>query len=257
MRVIFDLPFSDYLKDPALSSHQAMEYLKSPLRYLHNKQHPKEPTNAMIIGRAVHTAILEPEKFEKEFIKQPAFSQRKADQEAKAAFLENCGSLQPIKAADWEMIEKITHSFRHSYPAQEIASFKKEVSLFFNVGGVDCKARIDALSVDGLVFVDLKTTEDPDPSKFRREFFYYNYDFQMAFYQMAIRAVMQLSITPTCYIYAIGKTEPVEVTRHVVCREVMEYGAGKVSKALEAHRKCLETQSWPTYDSKIAHEITL
>mgnify|MGYP002479097620 CR=1 FL=1 len=74
MRIVLDLPFSEYLKDPSLSSHQAMEYLKSPLRYLHNKQNPKEATNAMIVGRAVHTIILEPHKFDEEFVEMPSFS---------------------------------------------------------------------------------------------------------------------------------------------------------------------------------------
>lgn len=253
MKIIYDMSFERYLMHPALSSHQAMEYMSCPARYLYNLQNPKPATPAMIIGRAVHTGFLEPELFDSQFVVAPDIDRRSNGN--KKIWEEFEASLKPgqqaLKSKDMELVRKMVTALNNSKAKQDIEGCKKEVSIFFEYLGVDCKARLDALDLVGNIFYDLKTAESPDPEDFKRDFFRYRYPFQMAYYMLAT------GTCPRCIIHVVGKTEPIGVTRFEVSDEVVRFGLGQVIKAVEGHKECITKQIWPNYNSEILNQINL
>ncbi len=255
--IIYDMPFKDYLKHPGLSSHQAMCYMRSPAHYLYNLQNPKPSTPAMAIGRAVHKLFLEPETFEDEFVVCPDFDKRTNDgRNGFKEFESTAEGKEVIKSKDMELVNKMVTALNRSQAAIDLRRTWREVSIFFSVGDVYCKSRLDALDQEAGMFYDLKTAEDADPESFRSDFFRYKYPFQMAFYMLAAKSIREFG-SPGCMIHAVSKSEPITVTRHLVYSDVMEFGLAQVLKALETHRVCTQNQSWPNYDSREANKITL
>ena len=54
------MPFEEYLAVDALSGSALMPMRRSPLTYIWNRDNPQPPTDAMMLGTVIHTAILEP-----------------------------------------------------------------------------------------------------------------------------------------------------------------------------------------------------
>ena len=61
--VVKDLPFEDYLQEPGLNPSRLSSLDKSPKHFLHDLEHPQEPTAAMVLGAATHCMVFEPERF--------------------------------------------------------------------------------------------------------------------------------------------------------------------------------------------------
>lgn len=83
--IYYDLPADIYHADPALSSSGLKLLLKNPLYYWDssplNPHRKQKDTISMKIGRAIHTMLLEPDKFDKEFIVLPPVNDIKIDSE--------------------------------------------------------------------------------------------------------------------------------------------------------------------------------
>ena len=66
------------------------EMRKSPAHYLYKVTHPEEPTPALLFGVAAHMAVLEPERFQAEYIVAPKIDRRtKEGKEAWTALMKS------------------------------------------------------------------------------------------------------------------------------------------------------------------------
>lgn len=72
---IYDLPYQQYEAVPAASKHLLDSLAVSPLHcwswHINPERLPRRETPSQLVGHAIHTAILEPERFEKEYIQEP------------------------------------------------------------------------------------------------------------------------------------------------------------------------------------------
>ena len=57
------IPFAEYLKHEAENNSGLKHMGKSPKEYLYRKTHGRDDTEALSLGRHVHTAVLEPQLF--------------------------------------------------------------------------------------------------------------------------------------------------------------------------------------------------
>jgi exodeoxyribonuclease VIII len=81
---IYNLSSEAYHHGPGISRSGLMEFKRSPYHYWYKHLNPDyiaEPaTPAQIFGNALHTYVLEPEKFDQQFFVAPKFDKRtKAD----------------------------------------------------------------------------------------------------------------------------------------------------------------------------------
>jgi hypothetical protein len=76
-----NIPEEQYHSDEAISSHGLNALARSPLHYWSYYKNPERPTPketpALKIGSAIHKAILEPDKFEKEYVQEPQLTDYK------------------------------------------------------------------------------------------------------------------------------------------------------------------------------------
>lgn len=138
---------------------------RSPAHYQHYKKQPQEDTPAMKLGRAVHMAVLEPERF----LASVAVWDGKIRsggkwEEFKAA---NVGRelLTQGELNDCRAIQEAVH--KDPVAKQYLRKGQSEVTLLWETAGFQCKGRIDFDSTEAIV--DLKTTIDASIEGFGRQ----------------------------------------------------------------------------------------
>ncbi len=83
---VLDMPFSDYLALDRISAHGIQKVGRSPLHYRAERDAPMTPSDAMKLGTAVHTGLLEPELWDSVLCAPKVDRRTKAGKEAWAAF---------------------------------------------------------------------------------------------------------------------------------------------------------------------------
>jgi len=151
-------------------------------------------SGALSLGTAVHTAILEPARFDEDFVCAPDVNLRTSDGKAElAAFEEQCEAdgLTPMKSDDYRKVCLM----RDSALAQPVIAALlqrgvAELSVFYRTEqGVLFKVRPDWFGeLCGVPFVmDVKTTDDVQD--FGKSVEKYGYHVQAAFYSLVMNKV--------------------------------------------------------------------
>ena len=164
-----------------------MEDVHTFKRYLDGEhEYPANPN--FVVGRLVHTAVLEPEKYTD--FKVVAVKDRRSKGYKDA--VEEHGYDWVVTEPEHLMAQEIKQNIENNDKLSELLVFaSNEVPFTKNINGVDCKGKVDAvtenvvidpMSMEGKkVIIDLKTTSKPvtDFPKSARAF---NYDRQAAMY---------------------------------------------------------------------------
>lgn len=156
-----------------------------------------EDSPALSLGTAVHTALLEPERFAAEYAKAPVVNLRTNEgKEHMAAFEADCEHFgqTPLKADDYDTVTLMRDSAL-AYPtvAELLANGAAELSIFYRThAGVLLKVRPDWLGCYGraLFILDIKTTDDV--LDFGKSVEKFGYHVQAAFYQHVIQQALGL-----------------------------------------------------------------
>ena len=181
----------DYHAAPGASASRLKQLKRSAAHMKYAMDNPQEPTQAMIIGSATHSAILEPDLFVKEWGRIPEGDGRsKAVKEAKAELIAQFGADQILKPDVYDNILAMRDSVLGNALALDLLDgADTETSHYWTEDGVDCKARIDALPREDSMWsdcvVDIKTTANGSPEEFRRSCFNFSYHLQAQHYLTA------------------------------------------------------------------------
>ena len=222
--------------------------LQSPAHYDHYLTHPDESdTTALMLGRAVHTCLLEPHLFDEEFVVAPVSDRR--SKEYKEFALAN-GTRTILTADQAEMLTGIVHSVsRHSTAASLLRAGLVEHTLIWRDPETDLwlKIRPDCLVLDlatGLC-LDLKSTEDASKQAFVRSCVNYSYDMQAAFYLRGLRHILGRDFDFA--FLAIEKSRPHGIGLYGAPTEMLQRGERRVKEALRTIKRCQESGLWPSY----------
>lgn len=253
----YNLTASDYHAHPAISKSQLDMIAKSPA---HFKAHldgeiERTETPAMRLGTALHCAVLEPERFELEYVAAPDFGdgRTKAAKEAKAAFeAEHAGKLV-LSASEYASIVGMSASFSRAATSSILLgrSLRREASVFWtdDTTGIECRCRPDALGDDGAVIVDLKTTDDASPAAFAKSIAKYGYHRQAAFY---IDGVEAATGKRPAFVFAVAeKTAPFACAFYSLDDASTEQGRRENRRNLLTLAACRASGDWPGYIDQI------
>lgn len=232
---------------------------KSPLhywsRYINPDREPRLPTPAMITGTAIHTAVLEPERFASEYLVAPAVDKRtKAGKEIFDAFVLECEAKEatPISVNDLEVCNNISDVVRRHHTAQELLKTgAAEVSMFWEdeQTGVLCKCRPDWMG-DGRIVVDLKSTVDASPEGFLKSAFNYRYWVQAAWYVDGIHKAT--GTKPDAFVFvAFEKEAPYACGFYYATDEMIEAGRQEYRRLLDTYADCLKHKNWHGYSPEL------
>lgn len=250
--VFEDMPAEHYFAVEAMSQSGAKEMLKSPMHYRFSKDNPTAPTPAMQFGTAVHTGILEPEKFDAAVVAIPACDRRTKDGKATfAAFMATAVGKIALPQADFDRCRRtIDAVHRHPMARELLAGAEVETSLFWidNRYKVPCKARVDARNHGGLI--DVKTTQNASPHEWPRTVASWGYEIQAAAYFDGCEHL--LDATPAFFVHiAVESEAPHGVACYALQGDAIGVGRARWNLALERYAKAQESGFWPAYSDRI------
>ena len=251
---LLSMQASQYHAHPAVGHSGLVRIMRSPAHYQYYVTNPPEPTPAMQFGTAVHTAILEPDRFAEAFVVAPKFDRRTKEGKAAAEAweAENAGKTA-LTADQMAAIEQMVASIRaHTGAARLLSNGLAEMSGFWvDQTGIECKCRPDFLAVEKdrpeqvTAIVDVKTCVDASADGFSRAIATLGYDVQAAFYQDGLKALTGRAIP--FYFIAVEKDAPYAVACYKASDEVIEIGRAKYRAALQLLKWCRDNDQWPGY----------
>lgn len=248
-----DLDIAAYHAHPAIGRSGLMEINRTPRhywwKYLSGKAEA-EDTDALRIGQAFHTLVLEPSLFDHRFIVWSGADRRTVKgKEEYAAALES--GKTAIKASEFSELQEMAKGLL-SEPASKkilVADGQIEPSYFWQADGVDCKTRPDYYRTDGIV-VDAKTTQDASAESFSKAIINYGYDIQ-AF--MTMEGIYKVTGTrPQAFVFCcVEKDPPYCAAFYSATDEMLTVGEARFNKLLAIYRECKAQDLWPGYGSQI------
>jgi len=223
----------------------------TPARARHLFDHPEENKDkaAFISGRAVHCKILEPYRFDDEYIFQPNFGdgRTKDAKRDKAEWLLSIpDGAQIISEADFRMAERCADYARNDDELQSIftgGEYEKIVT--WEIEGVKCKGRIDFLK-DRVV--DLKLTRHDSVEAIMRDAEKYNYHGQVSWYHDGCVKAGLISgeVLPLLvFIHSSHGSGFVDKLVMDMVNGTYDYGRRKYQKYLSRYLNCTESGWWP------------
>jgi hypothetical protein len=228
---------------------------KSMAHYLARAE--RERTPAMAFGSAVHCAVLEPHRFNADYVVAPDLDRRtKAGKSEYEDFVASSAGKTIISTDDMHDVIMIQDAIRsHPVAAPLLTNGNAEVTFLWedDTTGLKCKCRPDYLRRDGVV-VDIKTCESAASGDFQRTSFSYRYHVQGAFYLDGINAVLGTDYSDFVII-AIEKRQPYNVALYRLHDDLIAYGRGEYLRnlmAAAAYEDAPESERWAGYDVSIS-----
>jgi hypothetical protein len=219
---------------------------RSPLHYRHAVSQRGGDTDSLRVGRAVHCAVFEPERFAASF---PVWDEKRAGA-AWREFLTACGG-DYLRGDEPDEVRALSAAVRSDPDAAPmIVGGKAEQVVMWTdeATGIACKCRVDYLRGDALP--DLKTTRDASPRAFGRAAANYLYYAQLAFYSDGVQAAHGL--LPVPHLIAVETAAPHVVAVYRVTDDQLEAGRDTYRGWLARLAECRATDRWPGYVDGIA-----
>lgn len=209
----------------------------SPLHFRHAEQSEREDTNRLLLGRAVHTAVLEPDEFPLRYAVYEGAVRRGKEWDA---FAEANADKDILKADEYRMCLSVRDAVRSHPAVNGLLDGTSEVVRQWTdaATGIDCKCRIDHVAASGAL-VDLKTTKSVDEREFMNTSARYLYHAQLAFYRRGMGEDVP------AYVIAVELEPPHDVAVFEVTSWAMDAGDKLVTESLGDLKHCREEDRWP------------
>lgn len=235
----------------ALSKSLLVELAKSPQHCKKALETFTEPTPAMMLGTALHMAVLEPEKFQARYA---AFSGDRRTKAGKAAYNEIIeAGKTPLNESDMSQIKAMKDSIlTHPFCREALSFGLPEVSLFWHPEGspVTAKGRVDFLNPEEALIIDLKTARDASPEGFRKAAAGFKYHWQAYWYVQGVTYLIGPASWRFIFI-AIEKTPPYAVGVYELHPDDIEAASEQVDPLIMTFEDCQRSGEWPGYSPEI------
>lgn len=256
--VYADIPDHVYHSDKgSLSSSGARSLLtKTPARFRHDQDSPRESTTAFDIGHAAHALVL---GYGEPIAEIEADSWRtKAAKDARdEAYAEG---KTPLLSEDVRRVEAMAAALRE-HPLAEVlfSEGEPERSMYWRDAqtGVWLRSRPDWLPTrpGRLIVTDYKTSTTANPRKFEKSALDYGYHQQHAWY---VDGIKELGIDEDpAFLFVVQEKEPPYLVS--VCQldeDAVELGRRRNREAIDLYAKCVADDHWPGFGYEV-HQISL
>lgn len=243
--VIAGMPNAVYHRHPSINNSGLSLMARSPAHYRYGPA--RQQTRAMVIGNALHSAILEPEIFSRDFVNAGTSDRRASEYKQAVKVIGDADrvltgpehdNIAVAVAAVWA-----SASSRRVIETAEL----REASVFATdpVTGVMVRIRPD-LWGDGIM-TDVKKTQDARAPAFERAIMNYRYHVQAALYADAWEWATGEKVREFRFL-AIEEQPPHAVKIYRIDDTALAEGRRMYREALDLYARCLERDEWPAYD---------
>lgn len=246
-----DVDFERYLGIDRTRISNLKEMARSPLHYKHRLTSEKKSA-ALELGRSSHAAVLEPARFESDFV----LWDERTDK----------GTVRPRRGKDWDafcaanagktIIKADEHRFacairdavhRKPVAAKYLEKGRAEVSMIWDDVETKrrCKGRVDWIThVDGIdCLVGLKTARSGDEREFANQAAKLLYHLQWSFYFDGYEAATGKKARVV--EIAVESSAPHDVVVWIVPSEVLEFGREEYRRLIGRLTDCEVLNQWP------------
>ena len=278
---VFDgISNEDYHRGPGVSKSGLDLIDQSPETYITHKRHPKPETPDLILGRAFHKIVLEPDDFDNEYVKAPKDAPKRPTQAqldmvmptekaimsihfwknwdqkniGKTVLTDSPGNDPFWKPGQWQTLMNM----RDAVWAHPMASIlldpsqgQAELSCYWIDPGTGklCRCRPDFYNDAHRLLIDLKSTDDASYTGFQKSIGKWRYFVQHAFYLDGWLAAGQRAAG---FIFiAVEKTPPYGVGIYKLDAQAVHQGRIIYERNLETYAKCHESKDWHGYSTDI------
>lgn len=260
---LVEMTNDEYHAGPGVSKSHLDKINQSPLHYWHAYLNPDRvraaPTPSMVLGTAIHTAVLEPDLLPAQFVRGEKFDRRTtAGKAAAAAFeLEHAGKtvLEPDSYDAVLAVRDAVH--RHPLAAGLLRGGQAEQSFFAldQETGELVKCRVDYFNPEAGMIVDLKSTGDASPAGFARSVANYRYHVQQPWYQDILKSLYG-EAPPYWAFLAVETTPPYAIGVYFLEADDVALGRREARRDLRHIARCRAANHWPDYGTE-AQELEL
>lgn len=260
---------ADYHAGEGISGSYLVNLIQwSPAHAKWDREHDNQ-TAAKKQGTDFHCAMLEPGRFDREYVvlpddcrpgSGPGMKARKEEFEARAA-AEGQTIITPEEKIMLGAMVKSVQGCRSAMGL--LQGGEAELSGYFYdpiYPDVLCKIRPDWLNKDARVILDAKKTRDARPHAFREEIYRRGYHLKAAFQLYGMTQITRIEHRDFYWIVCEGappnkgETEPKAYPGVMVYKatdDQIQDGLIAVQEALKAHQECLESGEWPGYPDEV------
>lgn len=250
----------EYRSHPAVSRSGLWKIRESPQKFLWAKEHPEEPTPALLFGQLFHKMLLQPTEVWGEYAVSPNVDRR--TKEGKARWAQFEADSEGKTVVNMEMVEKCVEmcaAVRNEPLAVKLLQGECEKPFFWvdDMTGEECKCRVDCLNTaySQPIIVDVKTTTDASTEAFIRSAINYGYDLQAAMYSEGVQR--NIGKKPLFVFVAIEKDPPFAVNILQADELLLRRGYDLFREYIGIYHDCKQTGNWWGYLGKLNQINTL
>jgi len=235
--------FDEYRDLPGINWSSLKQFHHSARMFRYYQNHPSPDKPAYALGRAVHCAILEPDRFDADHV---VYDGKVRRGKAWDAFKEEYAGKEILKPGEMAQVEVMREAVLDHVAGEYFTGGRSEVNLEWNDGptGLTCKGRADYIR--GPLLIDLKTARDVDPRRFARAAADYLYHGQMAYYFDGAQMSGDLpepGMSPL--IVAVQSQPPWDVAVYQITDDQLQWGRNLYRSYLDQLAAGLESDVWP------------
>ena len=215
---------------------------RSPAHYRFQAKHA--PSRAMEIGTAIHTALLEPERFAADYVLLRDVEDRRRTEYKQAVAVH--GTERVLVSSEADRVAGMQESVLSNPAMRELFTGEgwRELSLFVRdpVSGALVRVRFDLLTAGGVI-VDLKSAKDCAAPAFSKSCANYGYDLSAALYMDALEWA---GVTHDGYLFAVVESEMPHAHKLYQPDQLMiQRGRERYRAALDLFAECERENHWP------------
>lgn len=240
-----NVPNEDYHKSQGISKSGLDLIHKSPAHYKFSP--PRKPSAAMHIGTAIHTAILEPVVFERDYMCLENIDDKRKSEYKEA--VKEFGKDFVLTASESANIKGMQEALTLNHDANQLINSIEyaELSCYAtDSAGILLKCRFDGLTSDG-VAIDLKKTRDASARGFSKSVAEYRYHVQEAFYRHVYALAAGVPLERFVFI-AVEDNAPYYSKVWQLDSEAANIGLHEANKDIQAYTKAYNDNYWPLPD---------
>lgn len=253
----------EYHASPGYSKSHLDKIAGCPADYFHHYLAPKPEAEAeaepveekkdgrsLVLGSAIHTAVLEPDLFDSEYVILPDLDLRtKAGRAERDAFIAAHPGATVLTVEERKTaLACATAVRRHPTVSQLFARGQAERSYFTidQETGELIKCRLDWFNDAAGLIVDLKSTDDASPSGFGKSAANFRYDLQPPWYQDVLR--QEYGEAPPYWAFvAVEKKPPYKIGLYYPTPDQIEVGYRIARRDFLRILEHKRTGVWPDY----------
>lgn len=246
---IYDISADEYHSHPAYGSSSIRRFSQgTPKEFIYQESSQREPTEAMKLGTAIHTAILEPHLLSETVVTWTGATRRgKAYEEFKSR---NAGKII-LTEVQGEVVHAAVKAIQAATSIAKLLSEGESEKSYIAQDpdtGLAIKARPDSRGeIRGKRFLlDVKTIRALDDRTIERAMADHGYGQQAAFYMDTVSLVEKRPVEDFFFLF-VKNSMAVDMRFMRPDEEWISVGRERNRRALQGLEKCIRKSEWPGY----------